>query len=115
MKGNEGKNSGDYFIVECKMPLWHIWALFLRLLGGWGGRAGYLIVVHDIYISCSIQWLSIKYWKQSQLQSLPYYLFFYVCLLYFILWPLLIWIQVLKLPQFSQVEQKSSWVSPAAY
>lgn len=21
MKGNEGKNSGDYFIIECKMPL----------------------------------------------------------------------------------------------
>ena len=42
------------------------------------------------------------------------FFFFYVCLLYFILWPLLIWVQVLKLPQFSQVEKKSSWVSPAA-
>lgn len=45
----------------------------------------------------------------------PTIYFFHVCLLYFILWPLLIWVQVLKLPQFSQVEKKSSWVSPAAY
>lgn len=37
MKRNEGKNGGNYFIIECKMLLWHMWTHFLRLLGGWGG------------------------------------------------------------------------------
>lgn len=36
-KKNEGKDSGNDFIIECKIPLWHIRALFLRLHGVWGG------------------------------------------------------------------------------
>ena len=81
---------------------------------GFGAGAGHLNIVHDIYISRSFQWLFQQILKATSITVSSQLFFFYVCLLYFILWPLLIWVQVLKLPQFSQVEKKSSWVSPAA-
>lgn len=73
-----------------------------------GAEAGYLIVVHDIYISCSIQWLFQQIPKATSITVFFKNYYVYVCLLYFILWPLLIWVEVLKLPQFSQVEKKSA-------